>query len=112
MCSHSKPWWNNNLTTAFKDMRATRDMVRSYYQHFNCQSELMILEAHHLCKEALHMVKTAKCEYYLKLTEGANTQNMWSFCKWTVGKQMYTSPALLRGEGIEPAGLHSDKSQL
>ncbi len=85
MCSHSKPWWNNNLTTAFKDMRAARDMARSYYQHFNHQSKLMTSEAHHLRKMALHMVKMAKHEYYLKLTEGANMQNMWNFRKWTTG---------------------------
>src|SRR5260370_24522766 len=74
MCSRSKPWWNNDLTTAFKDMRAARDMARSYYKHFNCQIELMTSEVHQLCKKALHMVKTAKHEYYLKLTEGANMQ--------------------------------------
>src|SRR5258708_31236130 len=45
MCSWSKPWWNNDLTMAFKDMRAARDMVKSYYQHFNCQSVIMVAEA-------------------------------------------------------------------
>ncbi len=35
MCSCSKPWWNNSLTEAFKEMRTARDMAKSYYQYFN-----------------------------------------------------------------------------
>ncbi len=45
ICSWSKPWWNDDLTMAFKDMRAARDMTKSYYQHFNCQSVIMVVEA-------------------------------------------------------------------
>src|SRR5260370_11380647 len=71
MCSCSKPWWNNDLTTAFKEMRTAREMAKSYYQYFHHQSEIMVLEAKQLCTRVLHFVKTAKCEFYLKLTEEA-----------------------------------------
>src|SRR5260221_8831921 len=90
MCSQSKPWWNNSLSEAFKDMRMARDMAKSYYQYFNHPSEIMVSEAKHLHKRALHLVKTAKWEYYLKLTKEADTRNMWDFCKWTGGKHTYT----------------------
>src|SRR5258708_300352 len=73
MCSQLKPWWNNTLTTAFKEMRMARDMARAYYQHFNHESENMTWEAKQLHKRALNLVKIAKQEYYLKLTEDANT---------------------------------------
>ena len=112
MCSCSKPWWNEDLTKAFKAMRMARDMMRTYFQHFNCQSELMVAEVKLLCKNALSLVKIAKHEYYLKLTEDANPQNMWSFCKWTSGRCMYTSPTLLRGDGTEPMVTHHDKCNL
>src|SRR5258708_1198137 len=88
MCSQSKPWWNNNLTKAFKEMRTTRDMAKSYSQYFNQQSEIMISEVKHLHKKMLTLVKSMKCEYYLKLTEGADAPNMWNFQKWTNGKQV------------------------
>ena len=55
MCSQSKPWWNNALLVAFKDMRTARDMACSYYQHFNHQSKLMILEAQKSHKRALNL---------------------------------------------------------
>src|SRR5260370_29716858 len=96
MCSRSKPWWNQNLTIAFKDMRTARDMARSYFQHFNCQSEIMTTEALYQHKRTLQLVKKAKREYYLKLTEKANSQNLWNFRKWTMGKRTYISPALSR----------------
>ncbi len=112
MCSQSKPWWNNSLSEAFKDMRMARDMAKSYYQYFNHPSEIMVSEAKHLHKRALHLVKTAKWEYYLKLTKEADTRNMWDFCKWTGGKHTYTSPALLSGEGGEPAVTHTDRCNL
>ena len=83
MCSRSKPWWNNNITDAFKEMRVTRDMAKSYFQYFNRQSEIMLTEVKQLHKKALALVKLAKCEYYLKLTEEANAHNMWNFRKWT-----------------------------
>ena len=86
MCSQSKPWWNNSLTEAFKEMRTARDMAKSYYQYFNRQSEIMLAKAKQLCKKALTLVKIAKCEYYLKLTEEADLHNMWNFRKWTSGK--------------------------
>ncbi len=86
MCSQSKRWWNNDLTKAFKEMRTTRDMAKSYFQHFHQWSEIMLSEVKWLQKKALALVKSAKCEYYLKLTEGADTQNMWNFRKWTNGK--------------------------
>src|SRR5258708_35652639 len=41
MCSQSKQWWNNALTTVFKEMRMARDMAKSYYQNFDCESEIM-----------------------------------------------------------------------
>ncbi len=58
--------------TAFKEMRTARDMAKSYYQHFNRQSEIMTWEVKQLCKRALNLVKTTKQEYYLKLTEDAD----------------------------------------
>jgi len=70
------------------------------------------LEAHKLQKRALCLVKSAKHEYYLKLTEGANVKNMWNFCKWTTGKWTYTSPTLARGNGEDPTVTHSDKCKL
>ncbi len=112
MCSQSKRWWNNDLTKAFKEMRTTRDMVKSYFQHFHQWSEIMLSEVKWLQKKALALVKSAKREYYLKLTEGADTQNMWNFRKWTNGKWVYTSPALTRGNGDAPAVTHSDKCNL
>ncbi len=72
----------------------------------------MIAEAKQLHKKALTLVKTAKCEYYLKLTEEADVHNMWSFCKWTSGKCVYMSPALTRGDGDKPVVTHSDKCNL
>ena len=93
-------------------MRTAQDMARSYYQHFNLQSKLMKSEALQLHKKALHLVKKSKHEYYLKLTEGANTQSMWNFCKWTMGKWTYTSLVLSRGEGGDPVVTHSDKCRL
>src|SRR5260370_19454235 len=60
MCSQSKPWWNSTLTSAFKEMRTARDMAKSYYQHFNCQSDIMNTEVKQLHKRALHLIKTAK----------------------------------------------------
>ena len=112
MCSHSKPWWNNDLSAAFKDMRTAKDMAHSYYQHFNRQSNIMVNEVKQLCKRALTLVKTAKHAYYLKLTEEANPQNMWNFWKWTMGCCTYTSPALSRGDGLEPAVSHDAKCSL
>ena len=44
--------------------------------------------------------------------EGANAYNMWNFRKWMVGKHTYTSPVLSRGEGEEPAVMHSAKCSL
>ncbi len=112
MCSQSKPWWNSSLTKAFKDMRTAGDMAKSYYQYFNQQSEIMIAEAKQLHKKALTLIKTAKCKYYLKLTEEADIHNMWSFCKWTSRKCVYMSPALTRGDGDKPMVTHSDKCNL
>ena len=86
MCSQSKPWWNNDLTNVFKEMRVTRDMAKSYFQYFNWQSEIMLAEAKQLCKKALALVKLVKHEYYLKLMEEADMHNMWNFRKWTNGK--------------------------
>src|SRR5260370_15827269 len=79
MCSRSKPWWNSELTMAFKEMRTARDMAKSYYQHFNHKSNIMEAEAKQLHKRTLHLVKTTKRDYYTKLTEGPNAQNMWDF---------------------------------
>ncbi len=93
-------------------MRTARDMAKSYYQHFNQQSEIMLEEAKCLCKKALFLVKTTKQEYYLELTEGADMHDMWNFHKWTNGKWVYTSPALSKGDGEEPAVTHSDKCNL
>ncbi len=93
-------------------MRTARDMAKSYYQYFNRQSEIMLAKAKQLCKKALTLVKIAKCEYYLKLTEEADLHNMWNFHKWTSGKWVFTSPALTRGDGDEPAVTHSDKCNL
>src|SRR5258708_4090666 len=107
MYSRSKPWWNSSLTEAFKDMRTARDMAKSYYQHFNQQSEIMLEEAKCLCKKALSLVKTTKWEYYLELTEGADMHDMWNFCKSTNGKWVYTSPALSKGDGEEPVVCHT-----
>src|SRR5258708_32306284 len=93
-------------------MRTARDMAKSYYQHFNQQSEIMLEEAKCLCKKALSLVKTTKREYYLELTEGADMHDMWNFCKWTNGKWVYTSPALSKGDGEEPVVTHSNKCNL
>jgi len=60
MCSQSKQWWNNALTTAFKEMRMARDMAKSYYQNFDHESEIMTCEAKQLHKRALNLVKIAK----------------------------------------------------
>src|SRR5260370_42422832 len=84
-------------------MRTAGEMEKSYYQHFNHQSKIMELEVHESCKKALQLVKSAKQNHYLKLTEGANAQNMWNFQKWMMGKCTYTSPVLSRGDGEEPA---------
>ena len=112
MCSRSKPWWNDGLSVAFMDMRSARDMAKSYYQYFNHPSEMMVTKAKYLHKRALHLVKSAKRDYYLKLTEEANTRNMWNFRKWTGRKCTYTSPVLSNGEGVEPAVTHTDKCNL
>ena len=112
MCSRSKPWWNGALTTAFNEMRTARDMAKSYYQHFNCQSIIMNTEFKMLCKRALQLVKTSKRDYYNKLTEEANERNMWDFRKWMNRKWTYTSLVLSRGEGVEPAISHSDKCKI
>ena len=93
-------------------MRTARDMAKSYYQHFNQQSEIMLEEAKCLCKKALSLVKTTKWEYYLELTEGADMHDMWNFCKSTNGKWVYTSPALSKGDGEEPVVTHSNKCNL
>src|SRR5260221_2681379 len=71
MCSRSKPWWNSDLTNAFKEMRDTRIMAKSYFQYFNWQSEIMLTEVKQLRKKALALVKSAKCEYY------TNSQKKW-----------------------------------
>ncbi len=57
-------------------------------------------------------MKKAKHEYYLKLTEEADTCNMWNFHKWTSNKCTYTSPVLSNGEGGEPAVTHTNKCNL
>src|SRR5258708_28163207 len=72
----------------------------------------MIAEAKQLCKKALTLIKTAKHEYYLKLTEEADIHNMWSFCKWTSRTWVYTSPALSKRDGEEPVVTHSNKCNL
>ena len=72
----------------------------------------MLEEAKCLCKKALFLVKTTKQEYYLELTEGADMHDMWNFHKWTNGKWVYTSPALSKGDGEEPAVTHSNKCNL
>ncbi len=87
-------------------------MAKSYFQYFNWQSEIMLTEVKQLHKKALALVKSAKCEYYTKLTEEVDLHNMWNFRKWTNGKHVYTSPALSRGDGEVPAVTHSDKCTL
>ena len=72
----------------------------------------MTWEAKQLHKRALNLVKITKREYYLKLTEEADTRDMWNFRKWMCGKHVYTSPALSRGDGESPAVAHSDKCNL
>ena len=72
----------------------------------------MELEVHKSHKRALHLIKLAKHEHYLKLTEGVDAQSMWNFHKWTMGKCTYTSLVLSRGDGEEPTVSHSDKCSL
>src|SRR5258708_12074962 len=89
-----------------------RDMAKSYYQYFNHLSKIMVSKAKCLHKRALHLVKTAKWEYYLKLTKEVDTRNMWDFCKWTGGKCTYTSPALSSGDGQDPVSQPTANSNL
>src|SRR5258708_38970022 len=72
----------------------------------------MLTEVNQLRKKALALVKSAKHEYYMKLTEEADLHNMWNFWKWTNGKHVYTSPALSRGDREVPAVTHSNKCTL
>ncbi len=72
----------------------------------------MLTEVKQLCKKALDLVKLAKHEYYLKFTEEVDLHNMWNFRKWKNGKQVYTSPALSRGDREVLAVTHSDKCTL
>ncbi len=72
----------------------------------------MTWEAKQLHKRALNLVKITKREYYLKLTEDTDAQNMWNFRKWMCRKHIYTSPALSRGDNDMPTVAHSDKCNL
>ena len=112
LCSRSKPWWNNELTEAFREMRTAREMARTYFQHFKRPSNIIAQEAKDLRKKALSLVRSAKREFYRQQTEEATAQNIWDIHKWTKPRRTYISPALSKGEGEDPAVSHIDKCNL
>ncbi len=62
-----------------------------------------------LRKHTLKLVKKMKGEFYQKMAEEVDPQNIWSYCKWTQNSRTYTSPPIDQGEDQPPAVAHSEK---
>jgi len=103
-----KPWWNEDLTKSYRELRQTRDALRGWVKDFNRPSVYLVDKVKSLQKDICTQIRKAKQEHYRKLTEEANPGNMWDFRKWTKCQRTYISPPLINGTD-RPAVEHKDK---
>ena len=106
MVSQSKPWWTEDLTKAYRDLRHTREALRGWMKEFHCPSLLLSEQVTQKCKATLKLVQKTKQDYYQKLVANANPQNIWEFRKWTKQRKTFASPPLTTGSGSPPAITH------
>src|SRR4029077_3059112 len=106
-----KPWWNENLTRSYHELRQTKDSLRGWMRDFNQLSIYLTDKAKSLHKDICSEIRKAKMDYYCKLTEEENPRNMWNFHKWTKCQRTYISPLILSGTG-HPAVKHKEKCNI
>jgi hypothetical protein len=107
----SKPWWNEDLTKSYRELRQTRDALRGWVKDFNRPSVYLADKVKSLQKAIHTQIRKAKQEHYRKLTEEANPGNMWDFHKWTKCQRTYISPPLINGTD-HLAVEHKDKCNI
>jgi hypothetical protein len=107
----SKPWWNEDLSKAYRELRQTRESLKGWVKDFNRPSVYLADKVKSLHKDIQSRIRKAKQEYYCKLTEEANPGNMWDFRKWTKCQRTYISPPIINGMG-QPAVNHKEKCNI
>ena len=94
ICSKSKPWWTPELTMAYKDLCTACDHLHGWKRDFHIPSILLTERVRELRKHTPKLVKETKGKFYQKMVEEADTQNIWSYCKWTQNSRVYMSPPI------------------
>ena len=67
-----------------------RDILHGWTRDFHTPSITLVGRVKEKCSLTLRLVRKAKNEYYCKMVEEANTQNIWTYRKWTTGTRTYT----------------------
>ena len=110
--SRSKPWWTKELTAAYRELRNSREVLKSWMREFHWPSLFLAEQTALKCKATLKLVQKTKQEYYRKMTTEANAQNIWQLRNWTKKRRTFTSPPISTGENTPPAITHEEKCQV
>lgn len=103
----SKPWWNPNLSEAYKELRDAWDILHGWMRDFHTPSIALVERVKEKHNLTLRLVRKAKNKYYCKMVE-ANAQNIWTYQKWTTSTRTYTAQMIERDN--QPLAIsHADK---
>ena len=110
--SRSKPWWTKELTAAYRELRNSREVLKSWMREFHQPSLFLAEQTALKHKDTLKLVRKTKQEYYRKMTTEANAQNIWQLRNWTKKRRTFASPPISTGENTPPAITHEEKCQV
>ncbi len=79
---------------------------------FHRPSIIIAARVKELHNETHKLICNAKREYYQKITEEANSHNIWNIRGWTKSRLTYTSPPLKRGPGRSYTVSHNEKCDM
>src|SRR5258708_27872666 len=64
LVSWSKPWWTKELTTAYKDLRDSREVLKGWMREFHCPSLFLADIVAQKRKKTLKLVQKSKQDFY------------------------------------------------
>ena len=109
---YANPWWDRKCTEALAEMRQTRsESLEAKRQNMGIPDWEAETRALHAFNRWTRVYKKAKRDYYNKMKEEANQDNIWSLYKWGRGERQYQSPPIRRTDG-SMATEHSEKCEI
>ena len=109
--TQSKPWWDKELSEASKAVGSARRANQTHQRltgEFDHNLQTDVLRTRNFFKR---LCKFKKKAWINQTLEGATTDDIWSFPKWSKGIRNYPTPPISQGPNQPCAVSHEDKCE-